>query len=151
MPMSEARDSGTVHLQIITPRGVKFDRRARMVIFRCIDGNMGVLPRHETMSVVMGDGILRIIAEQGAPEERIAVFGGVATVEDNTIKLLTSIAQRPEEIDLPRAERDKEEMEQFLLGKEERDDDVEMQGCQLLLRRALVRIEVSAYMEDEEE
>ncbi len=146
--MDKAADNRRIHLQIITPRGLKFDRWAKMVIFRCIDGNMGILPGHEAISTVLGDGILRIIGEEGAAEEKIAVFGGIATVENNTVMLLTSIAQRPEEIDLARAERDKEEMEQFL---QEREDDVEMQGYQVLLRRALVRIEVSAYVEDDEE
>ncbi|MEA4969994.1 MAG: ATP synthase F1 subunit epsilon [Candidatus Pelethousia sp.] len=146
--MDKAAGNRRIHLQIITPRGLKFDRWAKMVIFRCIDGNMGILPGHEAISTVLGDGILRIIGEEGAAEEKIAVFGGIATVENNTVKLLTSIAQRPEEIDLARAERDKEQMEQFL---QEREDDVEMQGYQVLLRRALVRIEVSAYVEDDEE
>lgn len=89
-----------LHLQVITPRGIKFDRRAKMVIFRCIDGDMGILPGHEPSSVVMGDGILRIICHGAAPEERLAVFGGVATIENDTVKLLTNIAQLPEEIDL---------------------------------------------------
>jgi len=144
--MGEAMDNNRIHLQIITPRGVKFDRRARMVVFRCIDGNMGILPRHERITTVLGDGILRIIDGEDAAAEKIAVFGGIATVENNTIKLLTSIAQLPEEIDLARAERDKEQMEQFL---QEQEDDLEMQGYQVLLRRALVRIEVSTYVRDD--
>ena len=149
--MDERREDGGLRLQIITPRGIKFDRRAKAVIFRCIDGDMGILPRHEAASVVVGDGILRILPQEDAPEERIAVFGGVAMVENDTIQLLTSIAQRPEEIDLARAERDREEMERVLLEKEEREDDAEMQTYQFLLRRALVRIEVSTYMQDDEE
>lgn len=139
-----------IHLQIITPRGIKFDRRAKMVVFRCIDGNMGILPRHEATCAVMGDGILRIIGEESLPEEKIAIFGGVATVENNTLKLLTSIAQRPEEIDYDRAEREKQELERFLLEKEERESDLEMQTYQVLLRRALVRIEMGAYIGDDE-
>lgn len=149
--MDEVLGRGPLRLQIITPRGLKFDRRARMVVFRAIDGNMGILTRHEPTSVVMGDGILRIIGEDGEPEERIAVFGGVTTVENDTVKLLTSIAQKPEEIDLERAERDKEQIERFLQEAEEREDDVEMRTYQVLLRRALVRIEISTDTRDEDE
>lgn len=143
-------DSTAIRLQIITPRGVKFDRRARSVVFRCIDGNMGILPRHEATSAIMGDGILRIIGEQGEAEEKIAVFGGVVTVEDNTVRLLTAIAQRPEEIDLARAERDKEQMERFLEEREAREGEAEIQRYEMLLRRALVRIEVGTYVQDDD-
>lgn len=143
-------DKKAIRLQIITPRGVKFDRSARMLIFRCVDGDMGILPGHETVSVVMGDGILRILGEPGAAEEKIAIFGGVATVENDTVKLLTSIAQRPEEIDRARAKRDKERMRRFLEERKERESDAEMESFQVLLRRALVRIEVSAYVQDDE-
>ena len=117
-----------------------------MVIMRCVDGDMGVLPGHEATSVALGDGILRIIT--GAEEERMALFGGVAVVEDRTVRILTSIAQRPEEIDLMRAETDREQAELLL---QERADDLRMQGQQVLLRRALVRIEVSIHLKDEPE
>ncbi|MGF7145190.1 F-type H+-transporting ATPase subunit epsilon [Anaerotaenia torta] len=138
-----------IHLQIITPRGIKFKRRASMIIFRCIDGDTGILPGHETASMVLGDGILRIIPQGDGPEEWMAVFGGIATVANDTVTLLTSIAQRPEEIDAARAARDKEQIERSLQEIEDREADLETQSSLLLLRRALVRIEVSAYTEDD--
>ncbi len=138
-----------LYLQIITPRGIKLKRRASMIIFRCIDGDTGILPGHETASMVLGDGILRIIPQGDGPEEWMAVFGGIATVENGTVTLLTSIAQRPEEIDAARAARDKEQIERSLQEIEDREADLETQGSLLLLRRALVRIQVSAYTEDD--
>lgn len=140
-----------IFLQIITPRGVKFERRAKMLIFRCIDGDRGILPGHEAASMVLGDGVLRILSPIYEPEERIAVFGGIAMVKDNTVKFLTTIAQRPEEIDLIRAERDKEQIERLLEENEDRKDDIETRRSQVLLRRALVRIDVSSYPDESQE
>ena len=135
-----------IHLQIMAPRGIKVDEMADMVVFRCIDGDIGILPGHEPTSLVVGDGILRV--KNGDQVQKIALFGGVATVADDTVTILTSIAQRPGEIDLARAEEDRRQMEQLL---QEQADDIQVQGYQVLLRRALVRIEVSEYTQEMEE
>lgn len=127
-----------LNLKIVTPRGVKIEEKADMIVMRCIDGDMGILPGHEPISAAMGDGILRIIND-GA-EQKIAVFGGVAVVKNDTINLITSIAQRPGEIDLSRAESDREQMLELM---QEKSEDAKMQSYQVFLRRALVRIEVT--------
>ncbi|MGI6161238.1 MAG: ATP synthase F1 subunit epsilon [Christensenellales bacterium] len=135
-----------LHLQIITPRGIKIDQKADMLVFRALDGDMGVLPGHVATSTALGDGILRIIDE--GVEQKMALFGGVAVIENDTVQILTSIAQRPEEIDLARAETDREKAEALL---QERSDDLAIRSSQVLLRRSLVRIEVSVYPQDEGE
>ncbi len=141
--MGEDMEKKKVHLQIITPRGLKIDEKADMVVMRCVNGDMGILPGHEETSAALGDGILRIINED--TEQKIALFGGAAIIKDDKVSILTSIAQRPEEIDLTRAEDDRKQVELLL---QERSDDLKMQSYQILLRRALVRIEVSVYPQD---
>ncbi|MFA5561550.1 MAG: ATP synthase F1 subunit epsilon [Eubacteriales bacterium] len=131
-------DKRQVHLQVFTPRGLKMDERADMLIMRCVDGDMGVLPGHAPLSAALGDGILRII--RGEAEQKIALFGGVVVVRDNRVSILTTIAQRPDEIDLARAEADREQADLLL---QEQSDELKMQSYRILLRRALVRIEVS--------
>jgi F-type H+-transporting ATPase subunit epsilon len=135
-----------VRLRVVTPRGVKIEEEADMIVMRCIDGDMGVLPGHAPVSAALGDGILRVV--DGGAEQKIAVFGGFAVIENDTVNIATSIAQRPGEIDLDRAETDREQM---LLLMQEKASDIEMQRYQLLLRRALVRIEVTIHPEDDEE
>ncbi|MGI5935867.1 MAG: ATP synthase F1 subunit epsilon [Oscillospiraceae bacterium] len=136
-----------VYLQIFTPRGLKIEEQADMLVMRCIDGDMGVLPGHEPVSVSLGDGILRII-NNNRTEQKIAVFGGVAVVRNDLVKIMTTIAQRPGEIDLPRAEADRR-MAELLL--QERSEDAKIQSYQVMLRRSLVRIEVSVYPQEQDE
>lgn len=132
-----------INLNITTPRGLKFVEEADMIIMRCIDGDLGVLPGHEPVSAVLGDGILRII--NNGIEKKLAVFGGIVEIDDRTVNIFSTIAQRPEEIDLERAQRDREEAEAaFREGAEE----LKVQSLQVLLRRALVRIEVSFHVEE---
>jgi F-type H+-transporting ATPase subunit epsilon len=132
-----------INLTITTPRGVKFVEQADMVIMRCIDGDLGVLPGHEPVSAVLGDGILRIYND--GLEKKLALFGGTAEINDKTINILSTIAQRPEEIDRVRAERDRQEAEATLLEKSE---EHQVKRLQIMLHRSLVRIEVSTHLEE---
>lgn len=134
-----------INLNITTPRGLKFTEKADMIIMRCIDGDFGVLPGHAPVSVVLGDGVLRIIDE--GIEKKLAVFGGIAEINDTTVNIFSTIAQRPEEIDLERAERDRREAEATM---QEESEELHIQGLQVLLRRSLVRIEVSTHLEEAE-
>jgi F-type H+-transporting ATPase subunit epsilon len=145
--MGDAMTGKKVYLQIFTPRGLKIEEQADMLVMRCIDGDMGVLPGHEPVSVSLGDGILRII-NNNRTEQKIAVFGGVAVVRNDLVKIMTTIAQRPGEIDLPRAEADRR-MAELLL--QERSEDAKIQSYQVMLRRSLVRIEVSVYPQEQDE
>lgn len=139
MGENENMEKKKVNLRVVTPRGVKIQETADMIVMRCVDGDMGILPGHEPLSAALGDGILRVIDGDKA-EQKIAVFGGYAMVENDTVNIVTSIAQRPGEIDLPRAEADRQQMVTLM---QERADGLKMQSYQVQLRRALVRIEVN--------
>lgn len=138
-------DSKKINLNIITPRGVKFQEQADTLIMRAIDGDLGVLAGHEPVSAVLGEGILQIFND--GVEKKLAVFNGFVEIDDTEVNIMTTIAQLPEEIDLERAEQDRREAEASL--EESESEDVQIQSMQVLLRRSLVRIEVSHHMEDE--
>ena len=133
-----------IHLKIITPEAVKVDQEADMVIMRCTTGDMGVLPGHEPRSAVLNIGAFRII--NGRIERRIAVYGGLATIQNDVLTVLTRGADWPEEISLDQAKIDREHFERRV---REKIDDIEIQNDEILLRRALVQIEVSEYTIDE--
>ena len=134
-----------INLNIITPRGLKFVENADTIIMRCIDGDLGILSGHAPVSAILGDGILRIFND--GIEKKLAVFGGIAEIADKTVNIFTTIAQHPEEIDLERAEADRQEVEAIM---QEESEELQLQGLQVLLRRSLVRIEVSVHMEEAE-
>ncbi len=134
-----------INLKITTPRGVKFVEKADMIIMRCIDGNLGALFGHEAVSTVLGDGILRIFND--GVEKKLAVFGGIAEIGDTSVNIFSTIAQPPEEIDRERAEADRRAAESTIL---EASEELKFRSSHILLRRSLVRIEVSLHLEDEE-
>lgn len=132
-----------ITLNIITPRGLKFVEKADMLIMRCIDGDLGVLPGHAPVSAVLGDGILRIYND--GVEKKLAVFGGIVEINDTTVRIFSTIAQRPEEIDRERAETDLKQLRDTLVEELEEQD---VRRLRVLMHRALVRIEVSSYLEE---
>lgn len=133
-----------LRLNILTPRGVKFEREADFLMMRAIDGDIGILPNHAPMTACLGDGILSIVNND--KEEKLALFEGVVEVRDNTANIYTTIAQRPEEIDLERARQDKEDAEAAL---QEAIENRQMQASILKIRQALVRIEVAIHTSDQ--
>ncbi len=68
-----------------------------------------------------------------------AVFGGVAQVGQDRISIYSTIAQRPDEIDLERALEDRMAVEEALA--EEREDHM-TKRLQVMQYRALVRLHV---------
>ncbi len=147
IPMDEQKSNNVkdkkIKLNIITPRGVKFVENADMIIMRCIDGDLGILPGHAPISTVLGDGILRVFND--GVEKKLAIFGGIADIGDTTVNILSTIAQLPEEIDLERAEKDRKEAEAAI---EVKSEELQIQSTHILLRRSLVRIEVSQHLDE---
>jgi len=127
-------------LRIATPECVKFDEKADMVIMRCVTGDMGILPNHEQCSAILDFGILRI--RNNDEERRMAIYGGIAQVRDNTVTVLANDAQWPEDIDIALVEAEHENVTRRL---QENADDLEIQKDQVMLRRTLVQLEVSSY------
>ncbi len=141
---TELTDNKKINLNITTPRGVKVSEEADLLIMRAIDGNLGVLAGHEPVSTILGEGILQIFND--GVEKKLAVFNGIVEINDTDVNIMSTIAQLPGEIDLERAEQDRREAEASLEASEE----VQIQSLQVVLRRSLVRIEVSLHLDDED-
>jgi len=135
-----------IHLRILTAESEKANEEADMVIMRCINGDIGFLPNHEPYSVVLDTGVTRIL--RNGSERKIAVFGGLAEIQDNKLTILTTTAQWPEDIDLASV---KEECGAARQSLRESSGDEERQKNQALLRRALVQIEVGEHRPEPED
>lgn len=110
------------------------EEEADKVVMRAIDGTLGILPRHAPLSTVLGDGVLKIV--NNGVEKKLAVFGGVAEIINDTVNIFSTIAQSPDEIDAERAESDRLEAEAKLEEARER-------RMRVMQTRALIRIYVS--------
>lgn len=102
------------------------------------DGELGILAHHSPMIAAVKPGTLRY--QIPGEEPRLAAISpGMVKVEKNDVLVLVDSAERPEDIDAVRAQREVDEAREALLQKRSRQ---EHQIAQATLARALNRLRV---------
>ena len=132
--MSQVRD---FTLRIITPERVFYEGRAKMVEFNTTEGQIGVLPGHIPMTVIIKPGILTI-TEADADKEA-ALHAGFAEILPDGVTILAEIIEWPGEIDEARAEAAKRRAEERI---RENTPETDMARAEAALLRAIARINV---------
>jgi F-type H+-transporting ATPase subunit epsilon len=69
----------SLDVHVVTPDEERWAGPARFLVARAAGGDVGVLPGHEPMLSVMGEGTVRIEREGGASDE-VRVTGGFLSV-----------------------------------------------------------------------
>jgi F-type H+-transporting ATPase subunit epsilon len=83
---------------VVTPERAVLDEAADFVAVPMFDGELGVLPGRAPLIGRLGHGELRL--RRGMEVRRFFVDGGFVQVRANTVTVLTSRAQRAEDIDV---------------------------------------------------
>jgi F-type H+-transporting ATPase subunit epsilon len=122
---------------LVSPERILFTGEADMVVCRTTDGEIAFLNGHAPFVGALGIGTVRIKQADGN-EVKAAIHGGFVEVRDNRVSILSDVAELPDQIDVERARRAKEEAEKKLM----QGDDAE---CEAQLRRAHVRLEVAGH------
>ena len=105
----------TFYLKIIASDGVFFEGRVRQIIIPAPDGAKGIMANHEDMLIAVDIGLAKV----ELPEGHEAVVGqGFAEIVNNRVTLIVETAEKPEDIDLRRAEEQKERAEEQLRQKQ---------------------------------
>lgn len=130
-------------VQIVTPDGLVYDHHASFVSVRTLDGEMGILPRHENMIAVLAVDEVKVKRiDDDTHVNWIAVNGGIIEVVDNVITIVADSAERARDIDISRAERAKLRAEKALEeAKDQHSVDMERRA-KIALQRAINRINV---------
>lgn len=128
----------TFFLEVLTPERKFFSAEAEEVIFRTVDGEMGVLAQHAPTVVAVDVGALKIKAEGKWIEALITE--GFAEIMPDKVVLLTDTAEYPEEIDINRAKAAKERAEERL---QKHLSQMEYVRSKAALARAMARIKVT--------
>lgn len=128
-----------ITLRIVTPSRLVLDEEVDEVTAPGELGEFGVLPNHIAFLTTLVPGELSF--KQGAARTTLAISGGYAEVLDNVMTVLASSAEFPDEIDIPRSQRAREQAERILARADA--DDAERQSAQEALRRASIRLAVA--------
>jgi F-type H+-transporting ATPase subunit epsilon len=129
----------TLHLQIITPDKRLVQEDADQVEMPGKSGYLGILPGHAPLITELTAGELSYT--KGGTTQYLAVSWGFAEVLPDRVTILADAAERPEDIDVNRAQEAKVRAEQEL---REGSPELDYDAVNLALRRAEVRLEVAA-------
>lgn len=80
-----------VNLEIVSPEKLLLSRPVDMVVIPAAEGEMGVLPQHAPMIVLLQGGTIRLY-EGGQVVERLFVSGGFAEVTPDRVTVLANEA-----------------------------------------------------------
>ena len=125
-------------LKIITPDRVFYEGTVDMLEMNTTEGEIGVLPGHIPMTVIIKPGVAKIYETNGETKEA-AMHAGFVEILPDKVTVLAEIAEWPGEIDIARAEAARARAEARL---QEKDPSMDMQRAEIALLRAMARINV---------
>ena len=130
-------DKSDFLLRIITPDRIFYENRADMVEFNTTEGEIGVLPGHIPMTVIVKPGVLYI--HETGEEKKAALHAGFAEILPEGVTILAETIEWPGEIDENRAKSAMERAERRIQGKAANTD---LARAETALQRAVARIQV---------
>lgn len=130
----------TFHLTVVSPEGVLFDLPARSIVAPGADGKLGVMHNHAPLVSTLVPDVLKVVAADGKTIE-LAIGAGFLQVADNQVRVLVDSAERPEEIDVARAEAARKRAAERLGRRGAKD--IDFARAEVALRRAIARLKAA--------
>lgn len=125
-----------MQVELVSPEKILWSGEADMVITRTVGGgDIAFLPGHAPFVGALGIGPMTIRPTNGG-DQHVAVHGGFVEVSNNTVTVLSDVAEMQDQIDAERARVAKEAAERG--GDDDEADRV------AALRRAEVRLEIAS-------
>jgi F-type H+-transporting ATPase subunit epsilon len=99
----------TLRVELVAPDGEIWSGRARMVIAKTLDGDLGILTGHPPVLGILAEGsVVRILdtEEDAAAQKELlaAVSSGFLAVRDDRVSILARHAQLGSQVDTPAAQ-----------------------------------------------
>ncbi|WP_125589460.1 F0F1 ATP synthase subunit epsilon [Companilactobacillus jidongensis] len=135
-----------VTVNIVTPDGVVYDHHGNLVIVNAIDGDVGIMASHEPIIAPIKISEVRVKrTDDPHHEDAIAVNGGFLEFSNDLVSIVANSAERARDIDLRRAQYQKQKAEETIKTAEEKHNVDDLARAQVSLRKAMNRINVSSH------
>jgi F-type H+-transporting ATPase subunit epsilon len=125
-------------LEIVTPEKLVVKEAVDEAQIPGLDGYLGILPGHAPLITELGVGVITYRA--GGTTKTLSVAWGFAEVLQDKVTILAETVERPDEIDVARAQQAKERAEQLLKSN---DPELDYDRAQHDLQRAETRLKVA--------
>ena len=130
-----------IELTIVTPERELLRASVVEVTMPGADGCLGILPGHAPMITELGVGELTYRVKGSGTVAGLAVVRGFAEVLQDRVSVLAETAEKPEEIDVARAEAALKRAQERVAAAS--NTEVDWDRASVALQRALIRISVA--------
>ena len=131
--------SDTFQIEIVTPVKLVVKDQAEEAQIPGLNGYLGILPGHTPLITELGVGVISYRSQ--STTHTMAVAWGFAEVLPDKVTILAESAERPEEIDVARAQKAKDRAE---LRLKSNDPQTDYDRAEDALQRAETRLKVAA-------
>jgi F-type H+-transporting ATPase subunit epsilon len=133
-------EQGQFTLDIVTLKKVAFSEEIKSVNAPGTEGYFSILVNHTPFVSSLKAGIIKVTRPNGEILT-LSASGGFLMTDGKKVILLADAVERPEEIDIARAQRAKERAEKRLA---ERAPDIDIDRARAALLRAITRLKVAS-------
>jgi F-type H+-transporting ATPase subunit epsilon len=126
-------------LEVVTPERLLVSAEVDEVQLPGSEGYFGVLPGHTPLLATLQVGELWY--RSGSEKHYLAVAFGFAEVLPDRVTVLAQLAERPEDIDVPRAEAARKRAEERIARPAA---DVDFERARVAMMKSLIRLQVAA-------
>jgi F-type H+-transporting ATPase subunit epsilon len=128
-----------LRLQIVSADRSLVNEQVDEVEIPGADGYFGVLPGHTPLLALLGAGELWY--RQGQEKHYLAIAFGFAEVQPEAVTILAQIAEKPDDIDVARAEAARKRAEERLARPAM---EVDFERARIAMLKSLIRLQVAS-------
>lgn len=127
-----------MHLKIITHEKVVFDENVDEIYTKTTDGEMGILKNHVPVMAALDIGVTKAIKEN--QPILFTTMGGVLQFKENEALILTTTAERGDEIDVARA---KDALNRAKARLADSEAEIDAKRAEAAVARAMARLKAT--------
>jgi F-type H+-transporting ATPase subunit epsilon len=105
----------TFDIEIATPERLLSKEKAIRAQIPAKDGFIGVLPDHAPLLSELGIGALTYTTPENTMFS-LAINGGYLEINDNVVRILSDVAEKSQEIDVSKAEKDLKQAQDAMIN-----------------------------------
>ncbi len=122
-----------LHLKIITPKKIVFEKEVNSVTVPAADGEITILPRHSNLFSLLKEGIIKV--KSGSDEDYFSIGAGYVETDGKEVIILVSRAYGQDEIDEKLINEAMNEAQKLL---SQASDEKSRQAAISMMRRAII-------------
>lgn len=129
----------TMHVDIVSAEQEIFSGTAEMLVAPTINGEVGILPRHNQLIAILRPGEVRVTVPGESEPQSIYVSGGVLEVQPHVVTVLSDTAVRGKDLDEAAVLKAKKAAEDMLADKK---SEIDLARAQAELNQAIAQLQL---------